>query len=153
MEISAPVSGKCLCGAIQFEVTGPCPDSAHCHCSYCRRAHGAAFVTWVVVPEAYFKLTTGEENLRWYHSSKQSQRGFCERCGSTLFFRSTLCPGETHVTRAAIIGESAYIPEPKYHCFVNEQVPWIEIRDSLVRLDENSSELSKYLQVEDGPGA
>jgi hypothetical protein len=41
------VGGACLCGAVKIETTLPSLWSAHCHCSSCRRAHGAAFVTYV----------------------------------------------------------------------------------------------------------
>lgn len=38
---------QCLCGDITLAATLPSLWAAHCHCSLCRRAHGAAFVTWV----------------------------------------------------------------------------------------------------------
>ena len=39
-------SGKCLCGAVRFRMRFPSKWVAHCHCTMCRRAHGAAFVTF-----------------------------------------------------------------------------------------------------------
>ena len=37
--------GGCLCGDVRFTVDWPSKWIAHCHCSMCRRAHGAAYVT------------------------------------------------------------------------------------------------------------
>jgi hypothetical protein len=37
-----PMRGACLCGAVTFEVRGTLGGAGHCHCSICRRAHGAA---------------------------------------------------------------------------------------------------------------
>ena len=53
--------GGCLCGAVRFEITLPSKWCAHCHCSMCRRAHGAGVVTWFGVPEDRFRITAGEE--------------------------------------------------------------------------------------------
>ena len=70
--------GGCLCGAVTFEVALPATFVGHCHCSMCRRAHGAAYVTWVGVPVGMFYLTKGKETL-------VVTRSFCGRCGSPMF--------------------------------------------------------------------
>ncbi len=87
----------------------------------------------------------GEDSLRWYTSSKQSKRGFCSDCGSSLFFTSSLCPGEIHVARALVQGEE--VERPQYHCFVEEKVEWVSIDDSLGRLEGASLELARYRDV------
>lgn len=38
--------GRCACGRVRFVARFPSRFNAHCHCESCRRAHGAAFVTW-----------------------------------------------------------------------------------------------------------
>lgn len=48
------IEGGCLCGAVRYVITLPTKWCAHCHCSMCRRAHGAAFVTWAGVPSQSF---------------------------------------------------------------------------------------------------
>ena len=55
-----PIRGGCLCGEVAFEVTPPAKFCIHCHCTMCRRANGAAFVTWVVMPEARVRMVAGE---------------------------------------------------------------------------------------------
>ena len=37
------VHGSCLCGQVRFELTGPAQFINHCHCSMCRKVHGAAY--------------------------------------------------------------------------------------------------------------
>ena len=105
------VRGSCLCEQIRFEITPPTNWCAHCHCTMCRRTHGAAVVTWVGVPEEQLSITGGEESLRWYASSEDSRRGFCPRCSSSLFFRSQRWPGEIHVVLACVEGEIDRKPE------------------------------------------
>ena len=43
------IQGGCLCGGIRYEVSGPLTDVGNCHCSMCRRFHGAAFATYAKV--------------------------------------------------------------------------------------------------------
>lgn len=138
--------GQCLCGAVKYEVEPPLGESAHCHCEYCRRAHGAAFVTWVAVPAARFKMNGGE-TLRWYRSSAQAERGFCSRCGCPLFYRSSLTPEEIDVTRASFTDDPGVTP--RYHCFVDQKAEWVTLPDGdgLERLCATSPALAKYRAI------
>ncbi len=79
--------GSCLCGAVQFEAEPHERHSHACHCGMCRRWTGAAFVA-TPVPEAALRWQ-GEENIGVYRSSEWAERGWCARCGSTLFYRVT----------------------------------------------------------------
>lgn len=76
--------GSCLCGAIQFSVSAPLAPPTACHCIQCRKQTGH-FEAGTDVPKSALSVT-GEENLRWYHSSEKVRRGFCGTCGSALFF-------------------------------------------------------------------
>lgn len=129
MDRTDSAHGRCQCGALQFSVRFPTKWIAHCHCTMCRRAHGAAFVTWVGVDETAFELPDPDGLLRWYASSPQAQRGFCARCGSMLLFRSTRWPGEIHVVRANF--DSPLDREPQAHVFYDTRVPWVEVNDAL----------------------
>ena len=146
METSSSYSGRCLCGDVRYEVRPPTLFFAHCHCRWCQGAHGAAFVTWVGAAEDRFALTAGEDRLRWYQSTEQSRRGFCERCGTTMFFASTLCPGEMHVTRTSL--EVAAIDrEPQLHCFHDQHASWFAVGDELPRFDSTAPGLDKYQTI------
>jgi hypothetical protein len=57
---------------------------SHCHCSMCRKHHGAAFATFVTVPLHGFRWTCGEDALTTYQSSDYGKRTFCGRCGSIM---------------------------------------------------------------------
>ena len=139
------IHGQCLCGAVKFEITPPTKGSAHCHCDYCRRAHGAPLVTWLTMTTEQFKITDGGKKVTWYQSSEQSKRGFCQICGSTLFFRSTQAPGETHVAMANLTDKADR--EPRFHCFTEQTVSWYPINDTLVQLRGDGPELSEYQEV------
>ncbi len=116
----AVTSGSCLCGAVRFELDLPAKWCAHCHCTMCQRAHGAAFVTWVGVDEVALKLDDNSDCLSWFSSSDNAERGFCSRCGSTLFFKSQRWPGEIHVVRSNINGNIDL--EPQAHVYYDTHV-------------------------------
>lgn len=108
-------AGSCLCGHVRFVISPPTKWCAHCHCSMCQRAHGAAFVTWIGVPEEQFDIVAGRDTVQWYASSPEGRRGFCRHCGSSLFFRSSRWPGEVHVARACVPGEIDREPDEDVH--------------------------------------
>ena len=143
------VVGGCLCGAVRFSAAFPTLFCAHCHCAWCRRAHGAAFVTWFGVPAAAFSITRGSDRIVWFRSSPQSERGFCGVCGSTLLFRSSLAPGEMHVALACADGPIDRAPS--VHIFDEARVPWITLGDDLRRASRDDEGLAKYQAIPCSP--
>ena len=123
--------GNCLCGAVRFEVDPPSRFCAHCHCQNCRRAHGAAFVTWVGYPVEQFRLTAGKDDLVRYRTDTEANRSFCRICGTTLFYEGPRWETEIHVARAVINGEIERAPQA--HVYVDHKALWHEITDGLPR--------------------
>jgi len=103
-------------------------------------------VTWVGVADEKFEVTDGGAHVTWFESSPQSRRGFCELCGTTMFYTSSLSPGEVHIARACVPGEIDR--EPVAHIFVDHKVDWLTLGDGLPQLDSTSEALMKYREVE-----
>ena len=89
-------AGGCLCGAVRYEVRGPLRPVIACHCTQCRRMTGH-FLAATAALEGDLAVTQNAD-LKWYESSARARRGFCGRCGSTLFWRGT---GRDYVSIAA----------------------------------------------------
>ena len=81
-----PVKGQCLCGSIAFEVVETIERVDVCHCNMCRRWVGAAFISADIRHAAGISFQR-DDTLTWYESSDWGKRGFCSKCGSSLFFR------------------------------------------------------------------
>ncbi|MCC7248725.1 MAG: GFA family protein [Lysobacter sp.] len=126
--------GGCLCGAVGFSLDWPSKWVAHCHCTQCRRAHGAAFVTWIGMAEDRVRIDDAESQLRWFASSPGAERGFCARCGSSLFFRSARWPGELHIAHGNLNGDADRAPMA--HVFWDTHVGWasVDATDALPRI-------------------
>jgi hypothetical protein len=120
-------SGRCLCGDVAFAARLPSKWVAHCHCTLCQRSSGAAFVTWVGLHADGVAIDDPHGHLAWYASSATGERGFCTRCGTTLFFRSPRWAGELHVTRANFDGPVDR--EPQAHVFWDTHVDWVRLAD------------------------
>lgn len=135
-----PANGKCLCGDIELTLALPSKWVAHCHCTQCRRAHGAAFVTWVGMPEGDVAIHDPQARLRWYASTPGiAERGFCSRCGSTMLFRSSRWPGELHVALGNV--DDAIDRAPQAHAFWDSHVAWaaVDPDDGLKRMPDPST--------------
>jgi hypothetical protein len=78
-------TGGCLCGAVRYAVAGPLRPVVLCHCTQCRKSTGH-FMAATAARHRDFRLLA-EAELRWYASSDSARRGFCGRCGSTLFWQ------------------------------------------------------------------
>jgi hypothetical protein len=115
-------SGACQCRRVRFHATLPSKWVAHCHCSMCRRAHGAAFVTWAGFEAPQVRIESDPDALRWYASSPGAERGFCSRCGTMAFFRSERWAGELHVARALF--DHALDRAPQMHVYWSAHVDW-----------------------------
>lgn len=77
-------SGSCLCGAVAFTFTSASPNPEACHCEMCRKTTGHFFASMEVAKKDV--VMTGADPVTWYASSEKVRRGFCGKCGSTLFF-------------------------------------------------------------------
>jgi hypothetical protein len=78
-------TGSCLCESVSFEISGAMSDVIFCHCKQCRKHTGHyAAATSVNTEQLMFHQSN---HLKWFASSKQAERGFCNNCGSNLFWR------------------------------------------------------------------
>lgn len=119
-------TGACLCGAVRYRVTGPLRAVVACHCTQCRRTTGhfmAATAAW----RRDFELVSQAE-LTWYPSSPEARRGFCARCGSTLFWEGT---GRDYISIAAGTLDGATGLTTARHIFVADKGDYYELRDGV----------------------
>lgn len=123
-------SGSCLCGGIQFKASHLSPKMGHCHCSMCRKFHGAAFATFGETSAEHFEWIQGEQLLKGYTAANGTTRQFCSECGSSLIFKPS---GEdTGLVEFALGALDDPISEkPDAHIFTAYKANWLEICDDL----------------------
>jgi len=130
------VAGACLCGALRFRIELPTLFCVHCHCSMCRRSHGAGYVTWFAVSRKQFRIEAGAEHMHRYASSEHGTRSFCGRCGSSLFCESNHQPDHVDIVLANMEGPIDLPPQS--HTWYDHRAEWVVAEDQLPRLGGES---------------
>ena len=145
-EISLPITGGCLCGAVRFQVTAKPLAAYYCHCSMCRRnSGGGLFLASATVPLEGFAFTNGKPAA--YESSPGNLRLFCNACGSPLGARVAEDPKLVEVHLGCL--DDSNLIKPELHIFTSSQVSWHEIEDDLPRHAEGAPELEKlWVEIE-----
>ena len=133
--LTGPYQGSCLCGSVKYEVDSIEPRMAHCHCSMCRKFHGAAFATFGEAKKENFRWLQGEELLSTYKAGNGTTRAFCSRCGSSMTFRAST--GQDDVVEFSLgTLDSDVECHPDAHIYVAYKVNWLELRDDLPKYPE-----------------
>lgn len=134
------ITGSCLCGGIKYEISGPILGPANCHCTMCRKQHGAAFRSRARVRESDFRLIQGENLIQFYESSPGTRRGFCKTCGSPVVNKvdtKSVSGGFNPAGEVAMLGvqlgglDDDPGVTPGVHVFVADKAPWFTITDDL----------------------
>ena len=116
------VKGSCLCGSVRYEVTGSVQDITACHCTQCRKQTGHYWASTGYALSDFNMVS--EEGLKWYRASDIASRGFCAKCGSTLFWKPN---GEERISfSAGTIDEHSGLKLNK-HIFTDDKGDYYEI--------------------------
>ena len=79
------LKASCLCGSVQIKTQGYHRNIKNCHCIQCMKTHGH-YAAYTSVEEQNIKLIK-KRTLKWFRSSKRAKRGFCNKCGASIFFK------------------------------------------------------------------
>jgi hypothetical protein len=120
------LGGACLCGTVRYEVECHVQSFVHCHCSMCRKHHGAPFATFVEAPPNRLRWLAGEAALLEYRSSSERMRRFCGACGSVA---PSLLGDRMLLPAGNLLGDLT-VAEGQ-HIFVGSNPPWHIIADGL----------------------
>ena len=127
----ATSTGKCLCGAVRFMAEDVNPNHSVCHCGMCRKwGGGGPFFA------ARNKGVTFESDAHVgrFASSDWAERGFCTKCGTTLFYTNdAVFPGQVDVQIATLDDPDAIKPDAQIQ--VAERIGWMAGLDQLPVFD------------------
>ena len=117
-------NGTCLCGAVNFTAEHMSTEVGACHCNMCRKWGGGPYMEVDCGPDVSF---TGAKNISLYQSSEWAGRGFCNQCGTNLFYR--LKEGNMHMMPVGLFDDDkeftfkkqVFIEEkPDFYSFSND---------------------------------
>ncbi len=130
------ISGSCLCGAVNYQISQHIGDIIHCHCIKCRKAHGAAFSSVAKIEDKSFSIS-GEEKLSRYQSSPGKTRCFCSSCGSQIYAKRDNT--DFIVLRLGTVNDESMIGsqyQEAKHIWLAEKACWYELYSSLEEQQE-----------------
>ncbi|HEX5537623.1 MAG TPA: GFA family protein [Sphingobium sp.] len=119
------ITGSCLCGACRYTAAAEPIDIRACHCKLCQKATGAPMYARVRVPLDQVTITGP---VGWYNSSPDLRRGFCPKCGTSLFSERAsansigLCMGSL---------DDPDRFSPTEHIWVSRKQSWLTLTDDL----------------------
>ncbi|MFT6988252.1 MAG: hypothetical protein ACJASL_000214 [Paraglaciecola sp.] len=76
-------SGQCLCKKITVNAAKVQPHVEACHCAMCQKWGGNSLLAVDCGSEVEFE---GAQHITVYKSSEWAERGFCQHCGTHLFY-------------------------------------------------------------------
>ncbi len=125
--------GRCVCGAVRFEIDVPAVWAWHDHAAASRHAQGAAYATYVGSWKSRFRITAGAGRVSRYEDAKAgTARSFCAVCGTPLFYERPRSPKMINIPRALFSTRTGR--EPRYHMNLPEAADWTWRGEPLVPL-------------------
>jgi hypothetical protein len=125
--------GQCLCGKVEIEIEVPAVWAWHDHSTASRRAHGAAYATYVGSWRSRFRVTRGEAAIsRYVEPATGATRNFCARCGAPVFYERARAPRMVNIPRALFSTRTGR--EPRYHLAIDQMADWTYLGERLVPL-------------------
>jgi hypothetical protein len=116
-------TARCACGAVRMEVDYPAFWAWHDHSQASRRAHGAAYATYVGTWRKRFRITKGAKSIRRFEDKAAGGvRSFCGTCGTPLLYERASAPKWVNVSRALF--ETRTGREPRYHLHIEQAPEW-----------------------------
>ncbi|PPC77822.1 glutathione-dependent formaldehyde-activating GFA [Pokkaliibacter plantistimulans] len=131
--MSQPYKGSCLCGGIRFEAESFVPRIANCHCTMCRKFHGAAFGT--LVRAEGLRWLSGQALLQDYVGHNGTVRTFCRECGSSLGFRVKGAAFEQLEIALGAFDDELPV-KVDAHIYTDYKACWYDISDTLPQYGE-----------------
>jgi len=133
MVVRTPVEAECLCGDVRMEIDFPARWAWHDHSVASRRAHGAAYATYVGSWRSRFRVTEGMRKItRFEDSDAGTARSFCSRCGTPLYYERARSPHMVNIPRALFRTRTGR--EARYHIAIEETPEWAYLGERLVPL-------------------
>lgn len=126
------MNGGCACGTIRYEVPKAPAEAGACHCGVCRKWTGGCGSLGIQAEHVDVTLGEVETYITWWKSSRWGERGFCSKCGSSLFWRLQSGKGNWVVNTGTLDGEAGL--KMAMHIYVDEKPAGYDFDDGARRM-------------------
>ena len=123
---SRSLTASCLCKGIHITIKGEFRPVINCHCIQCAKTHGNyAAYTSVLEENIIYK---SKKTLKWFVSSTKAKRGFCKKCGASIFFKRI---GSKAVSISAGLFKNPTKLKTTSHIYIRNKRDYYKILDNL----------------------
>ena len=119
---------SCLCGGIQLKTKGLLRPVLNCHCNQCMKTHGN-YAAYTATPEKDIQFIK-KRRLKWFKSSKKAKRGFCNKCGGSMFFKFL---GSDNISIAAGMFKNPTKLETTMNIFIKGKLDYYKLDNKLLK--------------------
>jgi hypothetical protein len=111
------LTGRCLCGQIQYAANADPAISAVCRCKNCQKQTGTAFSVIVGIPKSTISIQGKLRTFRDIGDSGQTVvRNFCPECGSPIITDVAVMPELTFIKAGTLDDTSWLVPKIHIYC-------------------------------------
>jgi hypothetical protein len=121
------MTGRCLCGAVRFEVDSDFERMTFCHCASCKKLSGGGATASVRAPSDAIRILQGRELLTTYQPEEGSAKTFCSKCGTNMFGGGW--PDSEQCSVRITTFDEPPAPGERSHTFVRSVAPWETLPD------------------------
>jgi hypothetical protein len=137
MSANDTFEGACTCGAIRYRLTSA-PMIVHCcHCSWCQRETGSAFVINAMIETDRLERLQGEPIMvdTPSGSGKGQQIARCAQCHVALWSHYPGGGKAVAFVRVGTLQEPGRLP-PDVHIYTSTKQPWLTLPAGVPAVDE-----------------
>jgi hypothetical protein len=117
------LTGRCLCGQIQYSANADPSFVGVCHCKNCQKQTGTAFSVLVAIPKSAMSMRGKIKVFRHTGDSGQAvERNFCPECGSPIFTDAAIMPDVAFI-KAGTLDDTSWL-DPKMHIYCDSKERW-----------------------------
>ena len=130
--MSDKISGRCACGSVEYTTNLEPEFTLICQCRQCQRISGSGHAAQFAVPA---DATRVEGEVKFFDQIADSghtvSSGFCPKCGSPMFKKTTKRP-EIYFFHAATMDDPS-IFKPQIVVYEESKQPWDHIDPNIPR--------------------
>ncbi len=125
-------AARCLCRKVALKISVPARWAWHDHSENSRRAHGAAYATYVGCYRSRVRVAKGAKSISRFEDESGYARSFCTHCGTPLIYERPRAPEMVNIPRALFDTRTGR--EPLYHVAIEQRQEWTYMGEPLAPL-------------------
>lgn len=142
-----PLTGRCQCGAVHYEIRSEPFSVWACHCTDCQKQSGSAYALSMLVKRDSIAVTKGEP-ASWQRTA-DSGRGmecfYCRDCGSRLWHNGSATTA-TSVIKPGTLDDTSWL-YPVGHLWTQSKQPWVQIADDAIAYQQQFPDPTRMIEA------